>query len=306
MMDVLTLSGLSKRFGDHVVLQNLDLQVPAHAVFGFIGQNGAGKTTTMKMVLGLLKPDSGSIQVCGNPVRYGETKTNRSIGYLPDVPEFYGYMRPMEYLALCGAITGLSHAQTRRKSEELLSLVGLKDEKKKIGSFSRGMKQRLGIAQALINEPKLLLCDEPTSALDPIGRKDILDILHAIRGKTTVLFSTHILSDVEKICDRIAVLHQGKLALCGTLADIKAKYRHHGFALSFSSVEEATVFAQLKELQRTELILTREENNVTILTSASDSVGHYLLTLLTQHHITPIKFAALEPTLDTLFAEVVQ
>src|SRR5690606_30013665 len=124
--------------------------------------NGAGKTTTMKMVVGLLKPDAGEIFVCGEKVSYGETKTNRNIGYLPDVPEFYGYLRPMEYLKLCGQITGMSGKETREKSEEMLSLVGLADAKRKIGGFSHGMKQRLGIAQALLNEPKLLICDEPT------------------------------------------------------------------------------------------------------------------------------------------------
>jgi ABC-type multidrug transport system, ATPase component len=142
----------------------------------------------MKIILGLLKADSGSVTVCGEKVTYGETKTNRNIGFVPDVPEFYGYMNPMEYLKLCGEITGLPKNKIKSRSEELLELVGLKDEKRKIGQFSRGMKQRLGIAQALLNEPKLLICDEPTSALDPIGRKEILDILLAAKGKTTIVF----------------------------------------------------------------------------------------------------------------------
>jgi len=135
-----------------------------------------------------LKPDSGSVTVCGEKVTYGESKANRHIGFLPDVPEFYGYMNPMEYLKLCGEIAGLSKTQIKSRSEELLELVGLKDQKKRISGFSRGMKQRLGIAQALLNEPKLLICDEPTSALDPIGRKEILDILLAAKGKTTIVF----------------------------------------------------------------------------------------------------------------------
>jgi ABC-2 type transport system ATP-binding protein len=122
-------------------------------VFGFVGQNGSGKTTTMKMVLGLLKPTGGRIFVCGQEVSYGETKSNRYTGYLPDVPEFYGYMKPIEYLRLCGEITGLPKAQITKRSEELLSIVGLTNANRRIGGFSRGMKQRLGIAQALLNEP---------------------------------------------------------------------------------------------------------------------------------------------------------
>src|SRR5690606_9111798 len=144
----------------------------------------------------------------------------------PDVPEFYGYMDPMEYLKLCGEIAGLTKSQIKSRSEELLELVGLKEHrKKKIGGFSRGMKQRLGIAQALLNEPKLLICDEPTSALDPIGRKEILDILQKVKGKTTVIFSTHILSDVERICDEVAVLHGGNIVLQGSLSELRSKHR---------------------------------------------------------------------------------
>ena len=197
-MEVLKIEGLKKAFGSSEVIKGIDLSVTEGKIFGFIGQNGAGKTTTMKMILGLLEKDQGEIYVCGEPVKYGETRTNRYIGYLPDVPEFYSYMTPMEYLSLCGEITGMEKEKIKKRSEELLSLVGLPISKKRIGTFSRGMKQRLGIAQALLNEPKLLICDEPTSALDPMGRMEILRILQSVKGKTTVIFSTHILSDVEE------------------------------------------------------------------------------------------------------------
>lgn len=305
-MGILEVNQLFMRFGNYEVLNGLDMNVPEHSIFGFVGQNGAGKTTTMKIILGLLKPDSGSVTVCGEKVAYGETKTNRNIGFLPDVPEFYGYMRPMEYLKLCGEITGLTKAKTILKSEELLSLVGLKDEKKKIGGFSRGMKQRLGIAQALLNEPKLLICDEPTSALDPIGRKEILDILLAVKGKTTVVFSTHILSDVERVCDRIAVLHSGKLVLHGTLSEIKESHRHNGFILEFSSDMEASIFENTKEMKQLSISMSRDGNTVTVLLANHDMGGHFLLGVLSQKRIVPLKFAVMEPTLESLFMEVVQ
>lgn len=198
-MDMLAITNLQKRFGDKSVLKGLDLSVPEHSVFGFIGKNGAGKTTTMKTILGLLKADGGEILVSGEKVVYGQTATNRHIGYLPDVPEFYPFMTAPEYLSFCGEITGMSRIEIKSRSNELLKLVGLGNEKHRIKGFSRGMKQRLGIAQALLNRPKLLICDEPTSALDPVGRKEILDILMAVREQTTVLFSTHILSDVERM-----------------------------------------------------------------------------------------------------------
>ena len=169
-MNVLSIRNLSKSFGQQQIIKDLNMSVPEGSVFGFIGQNGAGKTTTMKMVLGLLQPDQGEILVCNEPVNFGQTKTNQYIGYLPDVPEFYNYMTAMQYLTLCGEIVGLPKEIISQKGKKLLSLVGLDGVGKRVGGYSRGMKQRLGIAQALLADPKLLICDEPTSALDPVGR----------------------------------------------------------------------------------------------------------------------------------------
>jgi ABC-2 type transport system ATP-binding protein len=225
-MDIMEIRNLSKRFGSKQVLDGMDFNVPEHSLYGFVGQNGAGKTTTMKIILGLLKADGGNVTVCGEWVAYGGTRVNRHIGYLPDVPEFYGYMRAAEYMKLCGEITGLPANETTKRGAELLSMVGLAAEKGKIGGYSRGMKQRLGIAQALLGNPRLLICDEPTSALDPVGRREVLDILAALKGRVTVIFSTHILNDVERVCDRVALLHNGKLALNGTLAEIKRRYEY--------------------------------------------------------------------------------
>ncbi|HPD01197.1 MAG TPA: ABC transporter ATP-binding protein [Acetivibrio sp.] len=305
-MGVLEIRQLYKSFGHHEVLKGLDMDVPEHSIFGFVGQNGAGKTTTMKIILGLLKPESGSVTVCGEKVTYGESKANRYIGFLPDVPEFYGYMNPMEYLKLCGEIAGLTKTRIKSKSEELLELVGLKDQKKRIGGFSRGMKQRLGIAQALLNEPKLLICDEPTSALDPIGRMEILDILLAAKGKTTIVFSTHILSDVERICDHIAVLHDGRLALCGTISEIKERHRLHGFILEFESEEAASCLENAEELKQPSISLSRDGSTVKVFMKNGDMDGHFLLGVLSQMRIVPLKFAVMEPTLESMFMEVVR
>ncbi len=230
-MDILTVRGLEKKFGDKEVLRGLDLTVPEGSIFGFVGRNGAGKTTTMKAVLGLLKPDGGEIFVAGERVSYGQTPTNRHIGYLPDVPEFYSFMTPREYLRLCGETMNMSRADIESRSGELLELVGLGSEKHRIRGFSRGMKQRLGIAQALLGQPKLLICDEPTSALDPIGRKEILDILLSVRERTTVLFSTHILSDVERICTDAALLEGGRIAMQGSIDELKGIKRAESFRI---------------------------------------------------------------------------
>jgi ABC-2 type transport system ATP-binding protein len=305
-VSVLEIGQLYKNFGNHTVINGLDLSVPEHSVYGFVGQNGAGKTTTMKMVLGLLKPDSGDITVCGEKVCYGETKSNRHIGYLPDNPEFYGYMNSPEYLSLCGEVTGLSKKRIKERSEELLSLVGLADVKRRIGGFSRGMKQRLGIAQALLNEPRLLICDEPTSALDPIGRKEILDALSAIKGKATVVFSTHILSDVERICDHVGVLHGGKLALCGTLSEIKERRRHDCFVIDFMNSGDASCFMDCEELKSPMVSATQEGHTIIIKISDLKNSGQFLIDMLSKKQITPLKFELMEPTLESLFLEAVQ
>lgn len=220
-MDILTLSHVAKHFGEKQVLRDVDFSVPEHTIFGFVGQNGAGKTTAMKLALGLLSCDGGEIRVNGTPVCYGDTPTNRLVGYLPDVPEFYSYLSPAEYLQFCGEITGMGKKEIKARSEELLHLVGLEKEKGRIKGFSRGMKQRLGVAQALFGSPKLLICDEPTSALDPAGRKELLDILVSAKEQATVLFSTHILSDVEHICDQVAFLHNGEIVLKGSVEEVK-------------------------------------------------------------------------------------
>lgn len=234
MSNALQVEGLKKRFGTKEVLKGVSFSVPENSVFGFIGQNGAGKTTTMKTILGLLQQDEGMITVFGEKVTYGNTKTNRMVGYLPDVPEFYDYMTTREYLRLCTEIAGVPAGERKERIEEMLRMVGLADEKHRIKGFSRGMKQRLGIAQALLHKPKLLICDEPTSALDPTGRKEILDALQAAKVQTTVLFSTHILSDVERICDRAAILHNGEIVLTGTMEELHARKNGNDFLVSAS------------------------------------------------------------------------
>ena len=292
-MNTLSIKGLSKSFGANKVIDDISFDVPEGSVFGFIGANGTGKTTTMNMILGFLETDGGEITVCGEQVNYG--KTVQSIGYLPDVPEFYNYMRPPEYLTLCGELSGMSKAKIKERGRELLNLVGLSKANRKIGGFSRGMKQRLGIAQALLGEPKLLICDEPTSALDPMGRKEILDILTAVKGQTTVIFSTHILSDVERICDRAAILHGGKIALSGTLAELKKRHTDT-YEVAFSESRDADIFAALLNSEK----ISVNNNTVTF----KDTDGGFILNKLAENNLLPVKFELLEPTLEGLYMEV--
>jgi ABC-2 type transport system ATP-binding protein len=297
-MDMLRITGLRKQFGDKAVLKGLELTVPPNSIFGFIGKNGAGKTTTMKTILGLLQPDAGEIYVNGEQVIYGQTATNRHIGYLPDVPEFYSFMTAPEYLQFCGQITGMKKDEIESRSQQLLELVGLSQERHRIKGFSRGMKQRLGIAQALLNQPKLLICDEPTSALDPVGRKEILDILLAAREQTTVLFSTHILSDVERICTDVAFLNDGIISMQGKLSEIKASYRRDEYLVETEHDKDAAKLHALFPFMACKgNQLTFCENNNALF---------QIMNAMAQNKIPLVRIERLEPSLESLFMEVVE
>ncbi|NLG84742.1 MAG: ABC transporter ATP-binding protein [Firmicutes bacterium] len=216
--------GRTKVFGTKTAVDHLDLRIPKGSIYGFLGPNGAGKTTTLRMLMGLARPTSGTARILGEPL--GSGRYLPRVGFLPDVANFYGWMRAREFLLFIGELFGLEPQINRRRADELLELVGLSDVRTKISGFSRGMKQRLGLAQALVNDPELLLLDEPTSALDPIGRKEVLEPIKrlAARGKTTIIFSTHILADVERVGDTVAVLDRGRRVAAGPIAELRAEY----------------------------------------------------------------------------------
>ena len=297
--NILEIRGLTKSFGEKKVLCGLDLTVPKGSIFGFVGRNGAGKTTAMKAVLGLLKPDGGEIFVAGEPVRYGETVTNKYIGYLPDVPEFYPFMTPAEYLELCGECVGLSRSEIKTRAEELLALVGLSDDaSRRRKGFSRGMKQRLGIAQALLHHPKLLICDEPTSALDPVGRREILDILLSVKRDTTVIFSTHVLSDVERICDGVALLEGGVIAMRGDVDQLKRMNCTREFVVETVEPSGADCIAR----RFTEC---RREGSDRLVYIGGDEQMNEIMSFVVENGISIAKIERLEPSLEIIFMEVV-
>ncbi|MGN0294193.1 MAG: ABC transporter ATP-binding protein [Lachnospiraceae bacterium] len=301
--NILEVSHVSKRFGGKTVLKDLTFHVEKHSIYGFIGQNGAGKTTTMKLILGLFTADEGEIRVNGEPVRFGKNHTNRMIGYLPDVPEFYGYMTPAEYLEFCGELTGMSRKKRQERVGQMLELVGLAGENRRIQGFSRGMKQRLGIAQALLPEPELLICDEPTSALDPVGRREILEILKKAASYTTVLFSTHILPDVERICDKIGILHGGRLAWEGTMEDVHRMSRSAGFLLEFESSADRKRFADVWQKSGSGVC---DDDSVHYLCDGNREAMKQAMELLLRENLSVQKMERQELTLENLFLEVLE
>jgi len=203
-----------------VALDRLNLEVHQGEIFGFLGHNGAGKTTTIKLLLGLLAPTAGQAWILDRPIE--DVTIKQQVGFLPEAPYFYEYLTAEEFLTFYGQLFGLGGAPLTKKVEELLEMVALIDARRlQLRKFSKGMLQRIGLAQALINDPALVVLDEPMSGLDPIGRRDVRDIILSLKeeGKT-VFFSTHILPDVEMICDRVGILVRGRLRAVGTVQDL--------------------------------------------------------------------------------------
>jgi ABC-2 type transport system ATP-binding protein len=194
------------------------------SIFGFLGPNGAGKTTTLRILTGLARPSHGTVRVLGHDAATAGNTVRAEIGFLPDVPGFYDWMTAEEFLRFAGRLFGIPRRTLDERVGVLLGLAGLEGVTTRVGGFSRGLKQRLGVAQALINAPSLLLLDEPTSALDPMGRKDVLEMLASLKGRTTIFFSTHILSDVERICDTVAILDAGRVVVQAPIEELKARY----------------------------------------------------------------------------------
>ncbi|HMV84084.1 MAG TPA: ABC transporter ATP-binding protein [Blastocatellia bacterium] len=227
-------------------LDKLSLQVEAGEVFGLLGPNGAGKTTTFKILMGLIQPTAGTARILGASI--SDVNMRARVGYLPEQPYFYDYLTARDFLAYCGALCDLPSAETKLRATELLKQVGLTDAADKpLRKFSKGMLQRVGLAQALIHDPEVLFLDEPMSGLDPLGRREVRDLIGSLRARgKTIFFSSHILTDVEAMCDRVAILNRGQLIESGKLSDI-LKTRGNQIEAVISGVNEQTL-AELKRL----------------------------------------------------------
>jgi len=225
MTAAIRIEELRRTFGTVQALNGLTLSVGEGTVFGFLGPNGAGKTTTLRILTGLARATGGRAWVAGAEVGMTQGAVAQRVGYLPEEPAFYPWMTPREYLDYVGRIYALDAVERASRIKELLALVGLEQVAgRRIGGFSRGMRQRLGLAQALVHKPPVLLLDEPVSALDPLGRKEVLGLIEGLRGSTTVFMSTHILADVERVCDTVAILAQGRLIAEAPREELIARY----------------------------------------------------------------------------------
>ncbi|MFJ7841673.1 ATP-binding cassette domain-containing protein [Lysinibacillus sphaericus] len=236
MTTLLQVTGLTKRFAEKTVVDAIDFVLEEHTSTALIGPNGAGKTTTLSMLTGLLRPSFGSVNMVGGDLR-------ANIGFLPQYPQFQPWLSALEFTEMAAKLSGVSAKKAKQEAQKTLEFVGLgNDLHKKIATFSGGMKQRLGISQAIVHKPKLLLLDEPVSALDPVGRREVLDLLKGLQQQTTILYSTHILNDAEEMTDQLLFLRDGKLVEQGTLREVRQRYDEPNYVVEFSTVEEAQYF----------------------------------------------------------------
>ncbi|HEU4671395.1 MAG TPA: ABC transporter ATP-binding protein [Candidatus Limnocylindrales bacterium] len=301
--------GLRKRFGEVVALDGLDLDVPVGSVFGLLGPNGAGKTTAIRLLTALARPTGGSVRLFG--VAAGEVVRAGRVGYLPQEPRFYDWIHGRELLDLVARLHGLAdrHERTERVAAALRDAELAAAADRAVGTYSGGMRQRLGIAQALLHDPDLLVLDEPVSSLDPAGRREVLRIVAGLRGRVTVLLSTHVLSDVERVCDRVAILDRGRLVAEGELERLLADHATTAFRLEPEPGQGAAVAALENALggqswaRRVER--AGEAGEALLVVTDDPGAGVAILRLALEAGVAPAAFAHVRPTLEDVFLDLV-
>lgn len=297
-MNMLEISDLSKRYKGKTAVEHISFSLEAGKCTALLGPNGAGKTTTLNMIAGLLTPTEGNIS---SPLLQKTDDLRSLIGFLPQYPSFYGWMSGKEYLEFAGEICGLSKKVAAQRAESLLVLVGLEDGKnRKISQYSGGMKQRLGIAQALIHQPKIILLDEPVSALDPFGRREVLELMKKLKNETTILFSTHILNDAEEICDHVVFMNDGKVIENGSLLEVKQRNAEYMIYLTFS--EQASSFAKHFSQYEKEM----KENILSVHAADLEAVRNDVLRIVLAENLPLVKLELSDASLEDIFMKVVK
>ncbi|WP_106766959.1 ABC transporter ATP-binding protein [Paenibacillus faecalis] len=303
-VSLLEVRDLKKSFGSISPVKGVSFQVKKGSCTALLGPNGAGKTTTLRMLAGLLKESGGLMEYAG--FQRGDSWRNR-IGYLPQHPKFYGWMTGREYIRFSADISGLDGRKAGERTEKVLEQVGLKDAaKRRISGYSGGMKQRLGLAQALVHEPELLLLDEPVSALDPLGRREVMDMIRDLKGDNiTILFSTHVLHDAEEICDEMLFMVDGLIAEQGTLDDLRTKYRQPVLHIAVESAGKGAEW--LKSLAAKSFVADAEIGRDSAKLTVNDITiaRKQLMKEISEQDIPLVRFEAGTSSLEDMFMKVV-
>ena len=309
--------GLTKRFsggrgagpgGGVLAVDGLDLDVPAGSVFGLLGPNGAGKTTTLRMVTGLARPTSGTVSIDGRSVVTEADGSRGGIGVLDQDPRYYGWMSGRELVEFAGRLQGLGADAARGRASETLALVGLADAaRRRVSGYSGGMRQRLGIAQALVSRPRLLILDEPVSSLDPQGRRDLLALIADLRASATVIFSTHVLADVERICDRVGIIATGRLVTEGPLDELLLRYAQPLYRIEPEPHQEAGLAELATRLRGVPWVdgVTEDGDRLTVSVTDESVASAALLPLVVEAGLRLAVFERVRPSLEDVFLRLV-
>lgn len=307
-MPAVRIETLHKSFGEVKALDGLTLTVESGSVFGFLGPNGAGKTTTIRILAGLARPDSGRAWVTGVEVTGKPQQVARQVGYLPQDPMFYPWMTASEFLEYVGRVFGLSGRENRRRAQELLELIGLTEAaRRRVGGFSGGMRQRLGLAQALINEPPVLLLDEPVSGLDPAGRRDLLRLIEQLRGQCTVFMSTHILADVERVCDAVGIINRGKLIVEARQDELIERYAVPAFEVEIENGLAEPFLAWTESLRQMNWVasVTANARTAHVVVSDVERAKRELMASAVGAGLILSRYEMVRPSLEDIFMQLV-
>jgi ABC-2 type transport system ATP-binding protein len=305
-VNIVHVEALTKVYGAVHALDGLDLEVSSGTVFGFLGPNGAGKTTTLRILTGLAHATSGQAQVAEVDILKNRDRLSRQIGHLPEEPAFYTWMTPPEFLDYLGRLYGLSSSQRKTRTRELLGLVHLEAvAKRRIAGFSRGMRQRLGVAAALIHHPEVLFLDEPASALDPAGRKEVLDLIESLRGQCTVVMSTHILADVERVCDMVGIIAKGRMLVQSPRDQLLERYAIPAFEVEAD--DHAALLNWAEGLRSLPWVTAIAAHNSAVRITVRDvqTAKHNLLALALNSGLTLNRYEEVRPSLEDVFLQLV-
>lgn len=300
-MAVVEVRQLQKTFKGKEAVRGLDFDLEQGKVIALLGPNGAGKTTTLRMLSGLLKPTNGTIRFSESSE---EEDIRKYIGFLPQYPSFHTWMTGREFLIYVGQLAHLSKEEAKERADQLLKKVGIADAaNRRIGKYSGGMKQRLGIAQAMIHQPQLLMLDEPVSSLDPIGRREVLQLMEELKEQTTILFSTHILGDAEEICDELLLMHNGEILESGPIHELQTK--HQTSLLEIITQDNPEMYIErLKSFESVD-DCHLEKDKLLVAVNDMDKARTEILQAALQEKWPLIKFELRRTTLEEMFMKVV-
>lgn len=306
---VIVVRGLVKRFGPVAAVDDLDFDVAAGSVTGFLGLNGAGKTTTLNILAGVGVASAGEAIVFGKRVERSNLAAKALVGFMPSEPLFPSWMTATKAATFAARLAGMNRSESRERAREVLDIVGLSQVAgRRVGGFSGGMRQRLGLAQAIVHRPRLLLLDEPTSALDPGGRRDVLELIEQLRGDHTVLLSTHILADVERICDRVIVIDKGKLVTEASIGELLNRVAPPLAEIDVNGggVEVTEAIKGCEWAERVEVDTMRDLLRIRVVPNDAQAARAHLPRILADHGAHLLRFEWVSPTLEETFLGLVE